>query len=119
MYLSWGSARVWEELTLSLDILFETARVGLRHGFRWFYASPTDVDELHPFFFWVYLSHHSANDSKVGFLWCYNQLVSIFIMKIIVTVASATETHSVIYRSEKTRRVISTNLAPNVKQKYV
>ena len=33
MYLSWELARVWQELTLSLDILFETARVGLRHGF--------------------------------------------------------------------------------------
>ena len=31
----------------------------------------------------------------------------------------ASESHSVIYRYEKTRRIISTNLAPNVKQKYV
>ena len=52
MYLSWGSARVWKELVFSLGILFESARVGLQHGFRWFYVSPTDVDELHPFFFW-------------------------------------------------------------------
>ena len=87
--------------------------------FRWFYASPTDVDELWTLFFWSYLSHHSADDSKVGFRWCYNNLNSIFIMKTIVIVGSATETHSLIYRYEKTRRIISTNLAPNVKQKYV
>ena len=36
-----------------------------------------------------------------------------------ITVWTASETHSLIYRYEKTRRIISTNLAPNVKQKYV
>ena len=52
--------------------------------FRWFYASTTDVDELWTLFFWVYLSHHSTDNSKVEFRWCYNQLISIFIMKIIL-----------------------------------
>ena len=40
-------------------------------------------------------------------------------MKTIVIVGSASEAYSVIYRYEKTRRIISTSLAPNVKQKYV
>ena len=52
--------------------------------FRWNNWSPTDVDELHPFFFWVYLSHHSTDNSKVEFRWCYNNINSIFIMKIIL-----------------------------------
>ena len=30
----------------------------------------------------VYSTHHSTDDSKVEFRWCYNQLISIFIMKI-------------------------------------
>ena len=51
--------------------------------FRWYNWSPTDVDELWTLFFWRYSSRHSADDSKVGFRWCYNNLNSIFIMKLI------------------------------------
>lgn len=53
-----------------------------------------------------------ADDSKVEFCWCYNKLFSIFIMKNIVTVDTTNEAYSLIYRYEKTRRVIPTNLAP-------
>ena len=52
--------------------------------FRWIYASPTDVDELQPLFFWIYSSLTSADNSKVEFSWCYNQIISIFIMKLML-----------------------------------
>ena len=58
MYLSWGSARVWEEQTLSLDILFETARVGLGHGF---FASIIEARRMLMSF-----GHFSSGDIQVA-----------------------------------------------------
>ena len=87
--------------------------------FRWYNWNPTDVDELHPLFFWTYSTHHSADDSKVGFRWCYNNLNSFFIMKTILLQFRRRAKPIRLYRYEKTRRIIPTSLAPNVKQKYV
>lgn len=55
---------------------------------------------------------NSTDDSKVGFRLCYKHTNLIFIMKNIVTVDTVSEVYSVIHRYEKTRCIISTNLAP-------